>query len=289
MAPPGLNMAPPGLFPELSSQRSESAEETRCLQQERQRLMNQRMELETSRLAHENALLRASLMLPMMPPMLASSPPGVWAPPVATGKLQSLQQSERDSRCDSTSSSGSCSKRSASRGSTFEGSDSEVVTDADGNSADEVTVSVMMRNIPNSYDRGRLLSLLDNKGFSGCYDLVYLPLDFATHSSLGYAFINFVTEGDAKRFRESFHGFNSWGMFSDKACDTQGNATHQGIRANIDRYRNSPAMHETVPDEFRPAIFSNGVRVPFPPPTRRLRAPDFRCRKLSSGMGSVNN
>lgn len=139
----------------------------------------------------------------------------------------------------------------------------------------------MMRHIPNSYTRDRLLCLLDSQGFCGYYDLVYLPIDFTSRSGLGYSFINFVNAEDAKRFRKHFHGFDDWGVFSEKACDAYGNAAHQGIEANIERYRNSPMMHEAVPDEFRPALFLNGARVPFPPPTRRLRAPDFRRRNFA--------
>jgi len=108
-------------------------------------------------------------------------------------------------------------------------------------------------------------------------------------SGLGYAFINFRTAADARRFREYFHGFDDWGVFSEKACDAHGSATHQGLEANIERYRNSPMMHESVPDEFRPVIFKAGVRVLFPPPTRRLRAPDLRRRNLTSETGASSD
>lgn len=142
--------------------------------------------------------------------------------------------------------------------------------------------TVMMRNIPNSYTREKLLVLLDNHGFALKYDLVYLPIDFTSRAGLGYAFLNFTSPQDAKRFREHFHGFDDWGVFSEKACDALGSAAHQGLAANMERYRNSPVMHEAVPDEFRPVIFKDGVRVPFPPPTRRLRAPELR-RRTSTG------
>jgi phosphatidylglycerophosphate synthase len=53
---------------------------------------------------------------------------------------------------------------------------------------------------------------------------------------------------------------------------------HKGLGAHIERYRNSPVMHESVPDEYKPAMYTRGVRVPFPPPTKNLRMP--RIRKL---------
>jgi len=46
----------------------------------------------------------------------------------------------------------------------------------------------------------------------------------------------------------------------------------QGLSANIGRYRNSPVMHEDVPEHLKPLLFINGHFVCFPPPTRRLRA-----------------
>lgn len=44
------------------------------------------------------------------------------------------------------------------------------------------------------------------------------------------------------------------------------------------RYRDSPIMHGSVPDEFKPVIFEAGTgrRVDFPEPTKKLRAPRRR-------------
>mmetsp|Transcript_30241 Transcript_30241/g.66134 ORF Transcript_30241/g.66134 Transcript_30241/m.66134 type:complete len:157 (-) Transcript_30241:119-589(-) len=35
-------------------------------------------------------------------------------------------------------------------------------------------------------------------------------------------------------------------------------------------------MHEAVPDEYKPVVFQDGVRVPFPAATKKLRAPRMR-------------
>jgi|EP00927_Polykrikos_kofoidii_P052367 hypothetical protein len=136
--------------------------------------------------------------------------------------------------------------------------------------------TVMMRNIPNSYTRDMLLQLLDDEGFLGCYDMVYLPIDFQSKVGLGYAFINMVTMEDAFRFQWHFSGFSSWTLASDKVCQITWGDTLQGLHANIERYRNSPVMHASVPDEFRPVLFKDGVRVPFPAPTRSIREPRMR-------------
>jgi hypothetical protein len=136
--------------------------------------------------------------------------------------------------------------------------------------------TVMMRNIPSQYKRAELLELLDQQGFHGHYDFAYLAIDFKTELNHGYAFINFVTTDSVKKFRAHFIGFTDWSVPSDKACEIYWSDTLQGIDAHIQRYRNSPMMHESVEDRFRPVLFKHGQRIPFPEPTKTIRMPRNR-------------
>lgn len=137
--------------------------------------------------------------------------------------------------------------------------------------------TVMMRNIPNNYTRDMLLELLDAQNFAGCYDLVYLPIDFQTQVDLGYAFIDLISHDEAERFRRHFHGFSGWRVVSEKVCEVSWSDALQGIQAHVDRYRNSPVLHDSVPDQFKPAIFNKeGERLPFPSPTKTIRPPRLR-------------
>mmetsp|Transcript_57978 Transcript_57978/g.168177 ORF Transcript_57978/g.168177 Transcript_57978/m.168177 type:complete len:141 (-) Transcript_57978:116-538(-) len=131
----------------------------------------------------------------------------------------------------------------------------------------------MLRNLPNNYTRDDLLHMIDTQGFAGRYDFLYLPIDFRTHAALGYAFLNLVTPEDAEDFRKAVDGFSHWGLPSGKVCSVAWSSPHQGLRAHINRYRNSPLFHESVPDAYRPAVFSNGRRTLFPAPTKRVRPP----------------
>lgn len=142
---------------------------------------------------------------------------------------------------------------------------------------DEAT-TVMMRNLPNKYTRDSLLELLAGEGFAGLYDLVYLPVDFNTQVGLGYAFVNLITPADAKRFGEHFDGFSAWtGVFgSQKVCKVSWSDAVQGVEAHVERYRNSPVMHASVPDEYKPQLFKDGLPIPFPAPTGRVKAPRAR-------------
>jgi len=133
--------------------------------------------------------------------------------------------------------------------------------------------TVMMRNVPNNYTRSGVMSLLDAQGFMGKYDFLYFPVDFETHAALGYAFINFVTPEDAEKFHQVFEGFSQWSVASGKVCTVAWTQQEQGLEAHVQRYRNSPLMHALVPDEYRPVLLENGRRVPFPEPTKKIKAP----------------
>lgn len=137
-------------------------------------------------------------------------------------------------------------------------------------------MTVMLRNLPNNYSRSMLLELLDSEGFAGRYDFVYLPMDFKSRASLGYAFVNLVSACEANPFWKHFDGFSRWVLPSQKVCSVNWSSPYQGLEAHVERYRNSPVMHDAVPDEYKPMLFRNGVRIAFPPPTRKLRAPRSR-------------
>jgi hypothetical protein len=133
--------------------------------------------------------------------------------------------------------------------------------------------TLMMRNVPNSYTRDMVLHLLDREGFAARYDFVYLPVDFRRLAGLGYVFVNFVTTEDAAWAKLHFQGFDRWEVASPKVCEMSWSEPLQGLDAHIDRYRTSPVMHEDVPEKYKPVYLQDGVRQPFPAPTKRIRPP----------------
>jgi len=139
-----------------------------------------------------------------------------------------------------------------------------------------VRLSVMMRNLPNVYSKAMLLELLDVEGFNGCVDFLYLPIDFHTGMGVGYAFLNFTSGRVAEAFYQHFTGYNQWISPSNKVCEVTWSATLHGLDAHIEKYRNSPVMHKSVPDEYKPALFRGMKQTPFPPPTKTIRAPRLR-------------
>jgi len=129
--------------------------------------------------------------------------------------------------------------------------------------------TVMLRNIPNNYDRDSFVELLDSQGFSGHYDFIYLPLDFKSRVAIGYAFVNFTSHSVAARAFHTFSGFSTWKGKSRKVCEVTWSETHQGLEANMELVRNSPMNRRRVPEEFKPLIIRNGKRVKLPPPNKR--------------------
>jgi len=153
-------------------------------------------------------------------------------------------------------------------------------------------LTVMLRNLPNNYTRSMLLKLIDSEGFDGMYDFIYLPMDFKSQASLGYAFVNLTDSDQAARFFEAFVGFHDWVVPSQKVCSVNWSAPYQGRDAHIERYRNSPVMHEDVPDDYKPMVFRDGERIKFPPPTKKLKVPRMRVaheKTLLSEGGMVED
>lgn len=144
--------------------------------------------------------------------------------------------------------------------------------------AKETRTTVMLRGLPETSTRAAVLQLLDAQGFFGRYNFVYLPVDFKRHRHLGYALINLVSPSEALRFSRHFEGFavRSSDAAGESICGVAWCSPQQGLTAHVERYRNSPVMHESVPEEWRPLLLAHGVPITFPPPTIKIKAPRLK-------------
>jgi len=147
----------------------------------------------------------------------------------------------------------------------------------------EVRTTVMLKGLPDTYTRTMLLQLLDAAGFFGRLNFLYLPVDFKRERSLGYALINLVTPSEALRLGRHFEGFSNWCVEGGGMCTVAWCSPQQGLDAHVERYRNSPVMHESMPDEWRPILLAHGVPIPFPAPTLKIKAPKFKGRQQVLG------
>merc|ERR1712083_1152540 len=121
-----------------------------------------------------------------------------------------------------------------------------------------------------------VIEMLEAQGLAVHADFVYLPTNLTSEGHFGYAFVNFTSHAAAVACIEQLDGFSAWSAPCHKTCEVMWSLTYQGWHAHVERYRNSRIMHETVDDEYKPAVFVNGVRAEFPPPTKSVRAPRLR-------------
>merc|ERR1711957_164153 len=128
------------------------------------------------------------------------------------------------------------------------------------------------------YTRDMLCQLLEEEGFQGKYNFVHLPVDFDSWQAFGYVFVNAVTNEMAVALKDHFTGFASWRCAPDSpnVCQVVWSYPHQGLEDFVTRYRNSPLMCGFVEEQYKPLLLTNGTRMPFPHPTRRVRAPKVR-------------
>jgi len=98
--------------------------------------------------------------------------------------------------------------------------------------------TVMMRNLANKYTQRLLLAEVNESGFIGTFDFLYLPIDTETNANKGYAFINFSEPGFAWMFKQAYEGRRMEKFNSDKVVSVFP-ATLQGFDANYVHYAQS--------------------------------------------------
>lgn len=161
---------------------------------------------------------------------------------------------------------------------------------------DEQQMTVMVRNLPLDLSQPGLVQRIIERGYSGLFNFVYMPMNFRGRGNFGYAFVSFITHEVALQFMDDVLQSGAE-QNSGENSDTQ--KWHvvwsncQGLSANIERYRNSPLMHSNVPPEFKPAMYDElGNQVPFLPPTKTIPKPRIHWSgpkdANSNGTGDIN-
>jgi len=97
------------------------------------------------------------------------------------------------------------------------------------------TTTVMMRNLPNKYTQQMLLTEVNEVGFIGTFDFLYLPIDPETNANRGYCFVNFVSPSASWLFKKAFDG-RAMSFFNSKKIVSVAPATLQGFEANYAHY-----------------------------------------------------
>jgi hypothetical protein len=137
--------------------------------------------------------------------------------------------------------------------------------------------TLLFRNLPDAFTRSSVFRILRVQGLAAKVNFIYVPGCFKNKEYYGYAFVNCISHEAAEEIMERLHSFSNWSIDGcDNTMEVSWCTNHQGLEAHVERYRNSRIMHESVDDEYKPAVYKNGSRLAFPPPTRALRPPRLR-------------
>jgi len=112
----------------------------------------------------------------------------------------------------------------------------------------------MVRNVPNTYTQYDMKAELDELGFAGAFDFLYMPVDKSSKASVGYAFVNFIAPSWAARFAAHMQGeghkFTKYGKNREASVSV---AHMQGFVANL-AYYESCAIKSAKVARNRPLI-----------------------------------
>jgi len=122
---------------------------------------------------------------------------------------------------------------------------------------DQEITTLMIRNIPNRYSQRDLIAELEDMGFGGKFNFLYIPLDKGTMANVGYAFVNFIDKEWAASCMEAFqeHRFKRHRKTSGKIASVS--AAHlQGLEANLAHYERA-VVNTAKLKQRRPVVIAN--------------------------------
>lgn len=115
--------------------------------------------------------------------------------------------------------------------------------------------TVMIRNIPNRIGQRELVAELEDAGFQGCFDFLYLPLDLGTMSNVGFGFVNFTHPTHALRCMQELpkHHFKRQRKTGKAVAVVP--AHMQGLEANLRHYEKA-AVNTSRLRQRRPVVMN---------------------------------
>lgn len=111
--------------------------------------------------------------------------------------------------------------------------------------------TLMVKNIPTRFSQETFLKSIEVRFDITRIDFFYLPLDFKSGKSLGYAFVNFVSSEALNDFYRKFSRVKL--CSSSSKCLALTLAKIQGLDNNYNLFKTSSVM-TYAPPEFRPMI-----------------------------------
>lgn len=123
------------------------------------------------------------------------------------------------------------------------------------------TTTLVLRKLPKDMSNIQLRRMLDSADFESAYDFIYVPINFKSGRSLGYALVNFIDYEHALTAQECFHG----ARMGRAAIVAELSCKHSGLSSLIEQYQSSHVLtDETLPNEHKPQLLRDGKVMPFP-------------------------
>jgi len=120
------------------------------------------------------------------------------------------------------------------------------------------TTTLMLRNVPNLYDREKLMGELEELGYKGSFDFLYLPIDSATTNNVGYAFVNFEDTKTCSKCMKQISGYLFKGQPNRKRSAIVSVAHLQGLEKNLEHCMRTQVFYAPLPSQ-RPWVSAGAI------------------------------
>lgn len=122
------------------------------------------------------------------------------------------------------------------------------------------TTTLMLRNVPNHYDRENMLKELEGLGYGGSFNFLYLPIDSMTKNNVGYAFVNFEDEKTCKGCMKQMSGYIFKGQPNRRRLVIVSVAHLQGLKKNLEHCRRTQVFFAKLPCQ-RPWLSTTAIKA----------------------------
>mmetsp|Transcript_75723 Transcript_75723/g.204769 ORF Transcript_75723/g.204769 Transcript_75723/m.204769 type:complete len:454 (-) Transcript_75723:92-1453(-) len=144
--------------------------------------------------------------------------------------------------------------------------------------------TVMLRNLPVRCKTDMLVHALDISDVRDTYDFCYVPCDFVSGNSKGYAFVNFQSPAIASYFKRTWHGTERFPDHLDNRA-LQVTAAHiQGYEANITMASKAGGIRSP---NYRRLVFSKRTLPAASPASELPATPSQSSGSSGSAEGAV--
>jgi len=137
--------------------------------------------------------------------------------------------------------------------------------------ANVAVTTVTLQNVPKKYTRDMVAARLEDAGFGGEFDFLYVPVDLKNKCNAGSVIVNFRTEEACERFSKDFHKARVKDKFpgssGSKVCEVTASQV-QGKDANAQKVWKSGLLMSLLADkpEWLPGLYDEeGKAVASPP------------------------